>query len=100
VHDSTEDSNEKEHKVGKKRRHSKRAKSSSSPREFVIEMNHPFEAHSMKEIHGIAQEWLSDAPTFKSVRDHVISLMDQFYQENNEKVILVGHSVVSDILAL
>jgi hypothetical protein len=51
----------------------------------------------MQAIHGITQEGLSNAPSFERVKEQVLDIMEQFELLNDQKVILVGHSVVSDI---
>ena len=39
---------------------------------------------SVQQIHGVKPEWLSDAPTFKSVREHVLQLCGRNV-ENEDK---------------
>jgi hypothetical protein len=54
----------------------------------------------MKKIHGINEESLVGAPSFFEVRAHLIEIMRDFENETAEKIILIGHSVVSDIEAM
>ena len=51
----------------------------------------------MKAIHGITQESLQDAPSFEKVKEQILDILNQFELQNNQNVVLVGHSVVSDI---
>ncbi len=58
------------------------------------EHGRPRRLQRMVAIHGITDEVLADAPTFKEVRAHLYEILDP------QKIIIVGHSIKQDLLVM
>ena len=58
------------------------------------------EVQSLKEIHGISIESLSDAPSIVEVTQEVQRMLDLYLKETGEHIVFIGHSVTNDIQAL
>lgn len=54
----------------------------------------PRRLQRMVAIHGITDEQLIDAPTFKEVREHLRYLLDP------SKIIIIGHSIKQDLIVM
>lgn len=88
-------------KAGQKRTHSQRfrqPKLKEKKNDFVIDIQlSKKNVHSMQSVHGIQSRSITGAPSFFEVRAHLEELIRNCELQTKEKVILIGHSVVSDI---